>query len=181
MTGTFADIIAANFQEIQRNFKSGLKNKGYSYDEDLMNDAFVSCNATLKDRQMKKKDAIKYYWTAYINKFKTKQTSKKPVISYENIIEEIEPIDNQEYREEIDQIYDIIIKAVQDKFGIKKAYIWDLYVCKGKSIKEIRSMGLDCIDNYVYFTRQVKRYILNHVVPFNRELQELLSARKDQI
>ena len=45
MTSNFADIIASNYEEIKRNFKSGLRDRGYDWDEDLMNDAFISCNS----------------------------------------------------------------------------------------------------------------------------------------
>ena len=41
----FSDIIAENFIEISENFKVGLKSKGYQYDEDIMNDAFISSNS----------------------------------------------------------------------------------------------------------------------------------------
>ena len=34
-------------------------------------------------------------------------------------------------------------------------------------------------DNYAYFTKQVKRYIKNHIIAENRELQELIAERKE--
>ena len=61
---------------------------------------------------------------------------------------------------------------------VNKAYIWDLYVCRGKSAKEIRNMGIMDVDNFVYFTRSIKRYIQNHVIPKNKKLQELILNRK---
>lgn len=174
---TFADIIAENFDEIQRNFKTGLINKGYVYDEDLMTDAFISCNTTLKDKPMSKKDAIKYYWTSYINKFKTRESSKKP-ISY--IDDEKDPINDIDeiYNEDIDEIYNIVIKAIQDEFGLRKAFIWEMYACQGKSSKEIRSLGFDDIDNYIYFNRQIKRFIHNKLLKKNKRLKELVKYRK---
>ena len=55
---SFEDIVIENFVEIQRNFKSGLINKGYSYDEDLFNDAFISCRNTLSDKELTITDII---------------------------------------------------------------------------------------------------------------------------
>jgi len=175
MNNTFANIVADNFQEIQRNFKAGLRDKGYRYDEDIMNDAFISCIKSLKDRTLPKKEAIKYYWTAYINKYKTMISKNK--LKYVDVLDDIDEED-EKYDDTIDEIYDIIISEVRDHFGLRKAYIWDLYVCQGKSAKEIRNMGIMDVDNFVYFTRSIKRYIQNHVIPKNKKLQELILNRK---
>ena len=173
----FIDIIVENFNEIQRNFKIGLLNKGYMYDEDLFNDAFISCNNALYDKELTKKEAIKYFWTAYINKYKTKMSKNKNLLSFEDVTNDID-LSEEIYDETIDEIWNIIIQAVRDKFGIKKAFIWELYVCHGKSSKEIRNMGIQ-VDNFVYLTRQIKRYILNQLIPSNQKLQELIKNRKE--
>ena len=173
----FEDIIIENFAEIQRNFKSGLLNKGYLYDEDLMNDAFISCNNALNKKDLSKKEAIKYFWTAYINKYKTKMSKTPHHLSIEDVVEDFDNID-EEYNDVPDKIYDIIIQAIRDKFGLKKAFIWEMYVCQGKSAKEIRNMGFT-VDNFVYLTRQVKRYINNQLIPNNQELCELIQCRKN--
>lgn len=173
----FQEIIIENFEEIQRNFRAGLSNKGYSYDEDLLNDAFISCCNALSDKELTKKEVIKYFWTAYVNKYKTKMSKNKNYLSFEDMVDEIDDID-ETYDDSADKIYKIIIEAIQDKFGIRDAYIWELYVCRGKSAKEIRNMGLHA-DNFVYLTRKIKRYILNHLIPENKELQELIKYRKE--
>ena len=104
-------------------------------------------------------------------------SKNKNHLSFEDMIDEIDDI-NEEYNDIPDKIYDIIIKAIQDKFGLKKAFIWELYVCQGKSAKEIRNMGFN-VENFVYLTRQIKRYISNHLIPNNKELQELIKNRKE--
>lgn len=175
MTSNFADIIASNYEEIKRNFKSGLRDRGYDWDEDLMNDAFISCNSALKDKPIDKKDAIKYFWTSYINKYKTKKSKEISTESIEDV-----DIEDVTYDKDIDRIYDIIISELQDRFGIRKAYIWDLYVCQGKSAKAIRSMGFDDIDNFIYFNKQIKRYIKKHIIPSNKELYELIKIRMEK-
>lgn len=176
MNNTFQNIIIENFDEIQRNFKSGLKNNGYSYNEDLMNDTFISCCQTLGDKSLTKKEAIKYYWVSYLNKYKTYKTKTNRFVELDDNDYE-DPED--EYDESIDKIYDIIMNAIRDEFGIRDAYIWELYVCKGISSKKIRQMGFNHIDNFVYFKRKIKRYILHHVIPDNPELQELIKYRKE--
>lgn len=173
--GNFNDIISRNFNEIQRNFKAGLQNKGYPYDEDILNDAFVSCSKSLKEKELSKTEAIKYYWVAYINKLKTKLLSKKYNISLDDDIDYLD----EEYDDTADSIYDIIIEEIRNKFGVRDAHVWELYICKGKSAKEIRNMGFDYIDNFVYFNRKIKRYILNHVIPNNQKLKELIDNRKE--
>lgn len=176
---SFTDIVAANYNEIVRNFKAGVKNHGHVFDEDIMNDAFVSCFNSLKDKKLTKQEVIKYYWVAYVNKYKTRQEHEQIMDCYDNVEEEFEDIENEHYNSTTDKIYDIIISGVQDHYGVRKATIWEMYACQGKSSKEIRAMGFNDIDNYAYFTKQVKRYIKNHIIAENRELQELIAERKE--
>jgi hypothetical protein len=180
MKRAFAEIIADNFYEIQRNFKIGLKDTGYDYDEDLMNDAFISCNSALKDKPLEKEEAIKYYWTVYINKFKTKKTkeTKHPMVYLDDLVDFDEPLDTV-YRDEPDKIYDIIVEEIKKKYGEREAHIWELYVCHKVSIEDLHKMGFTDIENFPYFTKRIKRYILTHVVPENPELQYLLKIRKE--
>lgn len=174
----FSDIVAENFDEIYKNFRAGLKSKGYTFSEDIMNDAFISCVTTLKDKQMSKQEALKYYWTAYINRFKT-LTNREHRIEYVEDITEYEDIPSQVYNDAPDKIYDIVIKELQDHYGIKKVYLWELYALRGKTTNEIKSMGFKDINNYACFTKQVKRYIKNHIIKNNQLLQELIKNRKD--
>lgn len=172
----FADIVAENFNEIHGNFKKGLPLKGYIYDEDLMSDAFLSCCNALKDKLLTKQEALKYYWAAYINKFKTQVSKVKFYVDIED--EEIDVIE-ENYDSTIDEIYNIIIEAVRDKYGIRDAYVWELYACQGKSAKEIKSVGITHIENFVNFNKKIKRYIAKHVIPNNLRLQELIRYRKE--
>jgi hypothetical protein len=175
----FSDIVAENYNEICRNFRVGLKAKGYSFDEDIMNDAFISCSNNLKDKYITKQEALKYYWVAYINKYKNKSNKACRVDCVEDMDEKFEYIENKKYDNTIDKIYNIIIGELQDHFGIRKASIWEMYACQGISAKEIRAMGLNDVTNFAYFTKQVKRYIKNHIIAENKELQELINIRKE--
>ena len=51
-SGTFSEVVASSFQEIKRNFKSGLKTSGYEWDEDIFMDAYIKCDSVLKDKLM---------------------------------------------------------------------------------------------------------------------------------
>ena len=178
MSNTFSEIVAENFSEISRNFHSGLVAKGYEYDEDIMSDAFIRCCTTLKDKQMTKQEALKYYWVAYINKYKTKVLKPHIIEMYEDMTE-FDDIEDEKYNNTIDKIYNIIIKELQDKYGVRKACIWEMYACEGMTVKEIKKLGFDDIDNYAYFAKQIKRYIKNHIVKENQELKELIKYRNE--
>lgn len=172
MTTTFAEVVAYNYEEIKRNFKAGLKDKGYPWDEDIMNDAFISCNSALKDKPITKSDAIKYYWTAYINKFKSQKLKEEDIVSLDDI--DYDCID-EPYVKDIDRIYDIVISELQDEFGIRETYIWELYELKGVSSKKLKAMGVD-IDNFIYFNKKIKRYIKKRIIPNNPMLKDLVKG-----
>lgn len=175
----FADIVAENFEEIRGNFRKGLPSKGYVYDEDIMNDAFISCCNALKDKELTKPEALKYYWAAYINKFKTYSSKVKFHLELDEEQDEDMEVIEEMYDDTIDNIYDIIIKEVQDKFGVRDAQVFVLHTCEGMTAKEIKEMGFDHIDNLVYFTRKIKRYIMKHIIPNNQRLRELIKYRKE--
>lgn len=175
----FSDIVADNYEEICRNFRVGLKAKGYTFDEDIMNDAFISCCSNLNDKYMTKQEALKYYWVAYINKYKNKSNKAGRVNCVENMDEKFEYIESKKYDSTVDKIYNIIIGELQDHFGVRKASIWEMYACKGIPAKEIKAMGFNDVTNFAYFTKQIKRYIKNHIIAENKELQELIAIRKE--
>ena len=172
---SFAEIVSANFTEIQRNFRSGLKDKGYEYNEDLMNDAFISCMTALKDKNLTKQEAIKYYWTSYINKYKTWSQRHQ----YVPIPGDYEEIDDSHYDPTTDEIYNMIMEGLRDEFGVRIAYIWELHFCEGKTAKEIAKMGIPGVENYVYLGRKIKRFITKHIIPNNPRLKELIDCRKE--
>lgn len=175
----FPTIIAENYEEVRHNFYSGLKKHGYAFDEDIMSDAFLNCCNTLKNKEITKQEALKYYWVAYVNKYKTHMEKSNIYECHDDMEEIFEDIECEKYNSTTDKIYDIIITGLQDKFGVRKATIWEMYACQGKSSKEIKAMGLNDIDNYAYFMKQIKRYIKNHIIVENKELQELIAERKE--
>ena len=67
----FSIIIARNLDEIRNNFIIGLRKIGYGFDEDMFVDVGIRCALTLNGKPITKKELIKYFWTAYINTFKS--------------------------------------------------------------------------------------------------------------
>ena len=114
MVETFANIIANNYEEIKKKLITGLKNKNYKYDEDLMQDTILCCITSLKDKPMTKEEAIKYFWTSYINKLKT-----QPPTIYVYMEDMVEEQDDEikydefgiceSYNKDIDVIYDYVV------------------------------------------------------------------------
>lgn len=174
----FADIVADNFYEIRDNFKKGLKGKGYKYDEDVLSDAFISCNTALKDKYLTKEEAVKYYWTAYINKLKSKSAKNSNIvyisdISYnDDIFEQYKDIDviDEQYNEDVDILYNYIMSKVEEKYGEYETRIFDLHICQGVHTKELIKMGYTDV-NFEYLTKKIKRYIKNHIIN-NKEIND---------
>ena len=182
----FADIVADNFYEIQRNFKRNLKGKGYEYNEDILSDTFISCNNTLKNKMLTKEEGIKYFWTAYVNKLNTAASQKNNTVyiaelSYHdedswgpyNEYEDIDTIDEQ-YNSDIDKLYDYIMEAIKDKYGEIEANIFELHICKGIHTKELKELGYGDI-NIEYLVKKIKRYINTHIVKNNKIIDELIN------
>lgn len=177
----FADIVADNFYEIRNNFKRGLKGKGYEYDEDVLSDAFISCNTALKDKYLTKEEAVKYYWTAYINNLKSKSAKNSNTIyisdiSYnDNIFEQYKDIDimDEQYNEDVDILYNYIMSKVEEKYGEYETRIFELHICQGVHTKELIEMGYTDV-NFEYLTKKIKRYIKTHIIKNDSKVQELL-------
>lgn len=153
--GTFSYVVAANFHEIKKNFKSGLKNSGYMWDEDIFMDAYVKCDSVLKNKLMDKKEALKYYWTAYINKMKNKYKSRYAVM--EEIPEDYDKID-EEYNEDKDLICELMYEAVVKKFGKPVANAWIDHRCFGRTIDNIMK-EYKFTQDFHYTLKRIKKYI----------------------
>jgi hypothetical protein len=174
----FDEIIAENFEEICRNFKTGLAKVGYPYDEDLMQDAYVSCHCALKGKLMTKQEAIKYYWTSYINKYKTFIAKQHETLSYDDVDMDLYDIEDKEYNTSIDDAYNVVINELYDMYGVKKTTMWEAYITKNKELKQIYGEDYKKY-KFANITKQIKRYINKHVLKSNRELQEILANKKD--
>lgn len=111
--GTFIDIVSIKYKDIRISFNNWSKNRQLVFDEDSFNDAFIKCADHFKDTIITYNDAIKYFWTAYIH---TVMNNKKHNSFSTELSESIDVIDSN-YNEDIDKLYNIIIKDIQQKFG----------------------------------------------------------------
>ena len=172
---TFSDVVANNFQEIKKNFKSGLKSSGYDWDEDIFMDAYIKCDSVLKDKKMDKKEALKYYWAAYINKLKNKHKSKH--IITEEIPEDYDKID-EVYNEDKDVLCSEIYKKVSNKFGEREAKAWVEHISFHKTTDKI--MEEYKFDHDFHYTlKRIKKYISEELIE-DKYLQELRDNVLDQ-
>lgn len=164
----FSTIVANNFVEIKKNFKTGLKNSGYKWDEDIFMDAYVKCDSVLKDRLMDKKEALRYYWTAYVNKMKNKYKSRYSIM--DEIPEDYDKI-YEEYNEDKDLLCDELYKSVKNKFGESVARAWIDYRCFGKKVDVImKDYKFD--QDFHYTLKRIKKYI-GEEISKNTYMQEL--------
>lgn len=151
----FSSIIANNFQEIKRTFKSGLKNSGYIWDEDIFMDTYIKCDNVLEDKIMDKKEALKYFWTAYINKLKNHYKSKYSIREF--IQDDYDKID-EEYNIFKDILCDEIYKKVKKEFGEEITNAWADHMAYHKSVNEtIEKYGFK--QDFHYTLRKIKKYI----------------------
>lgn len=172
------DVVAEKFEDIKKNFKAGAKKKGYEWDEDLLSDAILSCYNSLKDKKLSVEEILKYLWVSYINKYKNKYRRDqrlKYVDEWND--DEWGIMDESEYQGDVDEIYNSINSGLEDKYGVRSAFIWNEHVCQGKTQNEIKKMGMKGVDNYMYFTRKIKRYINNHIIKEDRRLKELIREK----
>lgn len=180
-TNTFANIVAENYSEIKRNFISGLKGKSYKFDEDILSDTFISCNTSLKDKLLTKEDAIKYFWTSYINKLKS-QPVRNTVY-----IDEIVTLDEDcnanyddfgfvaEYDNDIDDIYNYILDKLYEKFGEYFTNIWKQHVCDNKKTNDLIVEYSDSDLNYQF--KKIRRYI-DKLLKTDNTLMEMIKNFK---
>ena len=151
----FSTIIANNFPEIKRTFKSGLKNSGYKWDEDIFMDTYIKCDNVLGDKIIDKKEALKYFWTAYINKLKNYYKSKYSIMEY--IRDDYDMI-NEEYNTFKDILCYEIYKRVEKEFGEEIANAWVDHRAYHKSVNEImEKYGFK--QDFHYTLRKIKKYI----------------------
>ena len=97
----FLNHISDNLEEIKKNFKTGLSKQGYLFDEDVLSDVILKCNDKLSDKNIDKKDSIKYLWVSYINKLKNNIKRNKEDVG---LPINFDMIDN-EYDFDIDELY----------------------------------------------------------------------------
>lgn len=176
----FINVIGSDFEETKQNFQIGLKKCGYEFDEDLFVDVCMKCNNVLKDRELTKKECIKYLWVAYVNTLKRIKTNQIYITSLDCILktEEIgEGICVDEYNEDKDKLCEFILNAIKEKFGESVAKAWRLHICDGISYKELEREFVGMKFNFEF--KRIKKYILNNLAKTDKIFIELMSCLND--
>lgn len=166
MMDSFDFIIGKYFYEIKSNFQSGLKKRGLRFDEDIFSDSYLKCCETLGDKEMTKKEALKYFWVAYINRLKTPDKIKFESFEDSNII------DDDEYDHEIDELYNILMEFLNKKFDNRLVEAWRLHFEKGIKYDDLRKLGYDFNFNPEF--KKIMRYIRNKLSNESSRYKELV-------
>ena len=152
----FLNHISDNLDEIKKNFKTGLSKQGYLFDEDVLSDVILKCNDKLSDKNIDKKDSIKYLWVSYINKLKNNIKRNKEDVG---LPINFDMIDN-EYDFDIDELYNYIVNRVRNEFGDVISNAWIDYFCHSKTSKDIiKIYKID--NNFQYILKKIKKFILD--------------------
>lgn len=166
--GKFSLIVANNFEQIKKNFISGLKKSDYDWNEDIFMDAYIKCDAIFGDKIIDEKYALKYFWTSYINLLKNYY--KSPYNKTVPI-----PVDYNAYYEEYDNDKDILygelFDLVKTEFGKDAAKAWVDYKCRNKTCKEI--VQEYNIENFPVLLKKIKRFV-NKKMSTTSYIQELV-------
>lgn len=173
----FANIIANNFEEIQKNFKNGLNKIGFEYNEDLFIDVFLKCGETLGKRKLSKCEAIKYYWVSYLNALRKYKIKEKQFISTDDLSEDAE-IYNSVYDEDVDILFNFIMSEIQSKFGEHITNAWKLHICQGKTYKDLINDGFSGV-KFNYEFKRIMRYIRNDLSKKDKVFAELFAYLKE--
>lgn len=171
----FSVIVASRFQEIKRTFKTGLKNSGYVWNEDIFMDSYIKCDSVLKDKIMDEKEALKYFWTAYINKLKNHYKSRYAIMDV--IPDDYDKID-EEYDKDKDILCELLYECIYKKFGKNIAEAWRDYRYYGKpSNIIIKEYGFD--QDFRYILKRIKKHI-NDTLMKDKYMKELSNNILDQ-
>lgn len=143
-TGAFMTLIADNYDDVIKLFKSLSFKTGIDFDEDSFQEAFIKCAKKFGNEQISYDDATKYFWTAYINTAKSEliHNNKFSYIDSEEIKDDIL---DEEY-EDYSDVYITIMNAIKKKFGTEDMKMYQLYKLNNWTIEELENADIDCED-----------------------------------
>ena len=137
-TGTFMDIVGANYDDIKQLYISRSSNSK-SFDEDSFNDAFIKCAKKFGNDIITYEDVVKYLWVAYINTKKA-ASIKDSKIEYCEEYEDIE--EEEDYTAE--SIYNIVMDAITAAYSEEDMMIYSLYKYHKWTKNDLIEAGYDC-------------------------------------
>lgn len=149
-TGTFMDLVASNYKEIKKLFKTRSYNMNYEFDEDSFNDAFIKCVNKFNSEEITYDTVLKYFWTSYINTVKTNLIKESNMHS-EELDEELHDCIDNTYNEFIDddyskKVYNIIMNAITVKYGKEDMLIYSLHKYHDWTENDLIAAGYDITD-----------------------------------
>ena len=149
-TGTFMDLVASNYKEIKKLFKTRSYNMNYEFDEDSFNDAFIKCVNKFNSEEITYDTVLKYFWTSYINTVKTNLIKESNMHS-EELDEELHDCIDNTYNEFIDddyskEVYNIIMNAITVKYGKEDMLIYSLHKYHDWTENDLIAAGYDITD-----------------------------------
>lgn len=163
--GNFMDLISIHYKEIKTLFRARLKSNERPFDEDCFNDAFIKCAQRFGNNVITYDDAIKYFWTAFINTYKGSQSKAS-----REFIESIEGSDFDCIDDEdpscAKYIYNIVMNAVEEAFGENDMMIYSLFKYHGWTENELIEAGYDCTNLNIRVKtihKFVKAYCKKHI------------------
>ena len=163
------ELIGANYDYIKSSFKAKSYNAGIQFDEDSFNDAFIKCAAKFENAIITLDTTTKYFWTAYLNTCRTNyyNDSKLDTVSLDvEIHDSVDENDNY-----ASNIYNLVMDAVEFKFGRNSMMIYSLYKYHNWSKQDLEDSGYD-IENFESHIKEihkfVKAYCKNHIKNIKR-------------
>ena len=144
------DLVASNYKEIKKLFKTRSYNMNYEFDEDSFNDAFIKCVNKFNSEEITYDTVLKYFWTSYINTVKTNLIKESNMHS-EELDEELHDCIDNTYNEFIDddyskEVYNIIMNAITVKYGKEDMLIYSLHKYHDWTENDLIAAGYDITD-----------------------------------
>ena len=138
--GNFMDIISVHYKDIKSLFRSR-SSDDRKFDEDSFNDAFIKCASHFGNTVINYDDAIKYFWTAYVNTVKGEESRISKIESFDNEIHDTIDDEEPSYAK---TIYNKIMTAVTEAFNEDDMNIYSLYKYHKWTKEDLEDAGYDC-------------------------------------
>lgn len=161
----FNELVVKDFYVLKTKFQTKLKTMGLEFDEDLFVDTMLKCDKALINKDLPKHDLLKYWWVSYCNEVKRNKN-----IVYIDINDDIDSCDEM-YEDIVDDIYNFVIKELNNNFDNTVIDAWINHICHNKSYKELIEMGYNYKFNNEF--KKITRFIKNKILKTNKEFDVL--------
>jgi hypothetical protein len=158
-TGAFMTLIADNYDDVIKLFKSLSRKTCIDFDEDSFQEAFLKCAKKFGSEQITYDEATKYFWAAYLNTAKSElvHDNKFSYIDSEEIKDEIIDETDDDYSD----LYIDVMNAIQKKFGKEDSQIYILYKYHDWTEDDLIATGYDC-ENFTERIKKIHRFVKSY-------------------